>query len=89
MEFREFSNPESKDYDITSSFRENTINGYTNEENTYAMSLMNLIGILEDEEVDNIYENYGITEAEYLHPNAEVIAKVEAKLAEKSDVNHR
>ncbi|MBR5662053.1 MAG: hypothetical protein IKX00_00195 [Bacilli bacterium] len=89
MEFREFSNPESKDYDITSSFKEESLNGYSNEENTYAMSLMNLIGILEDEEFDNIYENYGITEYEYLHPNAEVIAKVESKLDEKSSVNHR
>ena len=90
MEFREFTNPESKDYDITSSIGNlNTINGYTNEQNQYAMVLMNLIGILEDDEIKNIESLYGITEEEYLNPTAEVIAKVEARLGERETAGRK
>ncbi len=71
MEFKEFSNPLEKDYDITSSYDKEETNNYV--ENPYDEELINLTGVLED------YEDlttYGITYEEYIHPNAETISKV-------------
>ena len=42
MEFKEFTNPEGKDYDINSSFNSSV------QINTYSEQLDDLIGILED-----------------------------------------
>lgn len=83
MEFKEFSNPEEKDYDINSSL--NNTNYASNsqgihEANKYYMQLFDLIGILEDFEENELIENYGITMQEYLNPNAETIKKVSEKL---------
>ena len=79
MEFKEFSNPLEKDYDITSSCDKEEQNSYV--KNPYDEELMNLIGILED------YEDltaYGITYEEYLHPNAETISRVKSALGIRS-----
>ena len=56
MEFKEFSNPEAKDYDITSSLGSNGSYG----SNPYVEQLTSLIGILEDVTEENLREKYGI-----------------------------
>ena len=76
MEFKEYSNPEEADYDITSS-----LNGKSSEEEIskkfgYQLALSNLIGILEDIDEDELIDKYGITMEEYLHPTEEVLIKV-------------
>lgn len=70
-------------------YNKDTLNGYSYEENLYAMRLMSLIGVLSEEDLSSIKENYGITEYEYYHPNAEVIEKVENMLTDGIGVNHR
>lgn len=78
MEFNEFSNPESSDYDIYSSFDEAQT---TNETvNPYAEQLVDLIGVLEDVNDEELQQNYGISITEYLYPNAETISKVKDSL---------
>lgn len=79
MEFKEFSDPLAKDYDITSSYDEVVSNTYA--ENNYTEELINLIGVLEDGD-DPL--SYGITWEEYLHPTAETISKVKEALGIKS-----
>ena len=69
MEFREFINPESYDYDISSSLNSNINNPYDEQ-------LIGLIGILEDVSEEKLLEEYGITYEEYLHPNEATIDKV-------------
>ncbi len=75
MEFKEFSNPESKDYDITSCLdcsdpiKNDQINPYTEQ-------LIDLIGILENISEAELLQNYGITLQEYFNPNLETINKV-------------
>ncbi len=78
MEFQEFSNPESKDYDITSSFGETQTNSASG--NPYVEQLIDLVGILEDVTEEDLQQNYGISEKEYLHPTAETISKVKDAL---------
>ncbi len=78
MDFKEFSNPEAKDYDITSSSEKNLTNRAT--ENPYIEQLIDLIGILEDITEEELQQNYGISIKEYLHPNAETIIKVKDAL---------
>lgn len=80
MEFKEFSNPEGKDYDILSS-RE------TKEEKEvdYSLELANLIGILEDVSEADLKAQYGITLEEYYHPTPVVIAKVKMALENVND----
>lgn len=83
MGFREFSNPEEKDYDINSSLNDDNYSSNSmriQEANKYYMQLFELIGILEDFEESELIENYGITMKEYLNPNAETIKKVSQKL---------
>ena len=77
MEFREFSNPEERDYDINSSNNDNySFNSQSVQDaNKYHMQLFDLIGILEDFEESELIENYGITMQEYLNPSAETIKK--------------
>ena len=82
MEFREFSNPEERDYDISSSLNDNyssNLQGVQDNNKNY-MQLFDLIGILEDFEESELIDNYGITMQEYLHPTAETIKKVSEKL---------
>jgi len=83
MEFREFSNPEERDYDINSSLNDDNYSSNSQsvqDSNQYYMQLFDLIGILEDIEESELIENYGITMKEYLNPNAETIKKVSQKL---------
>jgi len=82
MEFREFSNPEERDYDIISSLNANNSSNLQNieEDNQYYVQLFDLIGILEDFDENELIENYGITMQEYLNPTAETIKKVSEKL---------
>ncbi len=78
MEFKEFSNPESKDYDINSSFRETETNSATR--NPYIEQLIDLIGILEDVTEEELQQNYGISMNEYFNPTAETVSKVKDAL---------
>ena len=78
VEFKEFSNPESEDYDINSSL--NYSNNSNVSYNPYTEQLMNLIGILEDITDADLQERYGISEEEYLHPTSETMEKVKDRL---------
>ena len=69
MEFKEFINPESKDYDINSSFGEAQTTRAT--KNPYIEQLIDLIGILEDVTEEELQQNYGISITEFLNPTAE------------------
>ena len=83
MEFQEFKNPEGKDYDIDSSLNiSNTSN--SKNLNQYYEELFELIGILEDVNEEELFENYGISMQEYLNPNAETIKKVSEKLSQSN-----
>ena len=77
MEFKEFTNPEKMDYDITSSL--NSINNTTSV-NHYSEQLVDLIGILEDITEEELQEQYGISMNEYLHPTEETIIKVSERI---------
>jgi len=74
MEFKEYTNPESNDYDIISSF-----NSSEDDNIDYGYELVNLIGVLEDV-TEDIISNYGITMNEYLNPTKEVVLKVKDRL---------
>lgn len=87
MEFREFKNPEERDYDISSSFDTNYSSDSVS--NQYAIELADLIGILEDINEEDLQENYGISVEEYWHPDEEVIRKVTEKLNSVSVGRHR
>ena len=78
MEFKEFTNPEGKDYDINSS-----LNSYNSsvQINPYSEQLDDLIGILEDITEEELQEQYGISMDEYLHPTEETINKVSEKVS--------
>ena len=88
MEFKEFTNPEEKDYDINSSLEgSNTYN--SSSFNQYSEELDNLIGILEDVTEEELQEQYGISMNEYLNPNADTITKVTEKLNSLQSGRHR
>ena len=77
-EFSEFPDIEEDDYDIKSGYIDNEGN-VLNTNNSYgdvSMDLAELIGLLEDDEFENIEELYGITQEEYMHPTKEVLKKV-------------
>lgn len=80
MEFKEYTNPEERDYDIKSSL--NTTSSNTQSKQQYYMQLFDLIGILEDINEEELKETYGISMHEYFNPTAETIRKVSAKLNE-------
>ena len=88
MEFKEFNNPEERDYDITSSLNSNEKNT-TYENNYYSEQLMNLIGILEDVTEEELQEQYGIGIDEYFNPNAQTIEKVTERLNNLETIKHR
>lgn len=79
MFFKEFTNPEAKDYDIymSHSFREKQID---ETDNQYINELINLIGILEDINEVDLFNTYGITLNEYYNPTEETIKKIKNKL---------
>ena len=78
MRFKEFPNPEEKDYDINSSL--NSFNKSVSV-NPYSEQLVDLIGILEDVTEEDLQEQYGISMNEYLHPTEETIDKVMEKVS--------
>lgn len=79
MEFKEFTNPEEKDYDINSSLNSNMNN--TLSVNHYSEQLCDLIGILEDVTDEELQEQYGISINEYFHPTQDTINKVTEKIS--------
>ena len=79
MEFKEFTNPEEVDYDIKSSQDERS----TPAINPHYDELINILGLLEDIDEEQLRDKYGITMAEYLNPSEETIEKVRNKLGEK------
>lgn len=88
MEFKEYSNPEGKDYDIISSL--NSVQNSTESlQNEYSFQLAELIGILDDVTEENLQEQYGISMNEYLKPTAETIVKVTQRLNNESKLMHR
>ena len=87
MEFREFRNPEEKDYDINSSL--NSSSNTINNNNYYSEQLIDLIGILENVTEEDLEEHFGISMQEYFNPNAETIAKVKEKLNSFQSSRHR
>lgn len=88
MKFREYNNPEEKDYDINSSLN-SFQNSNTTLQNKYIYQLTDLIGMLEDVTEEELQEQYGISMNEYLRPTAETIAKVTQKLEDNQNVRHR
>ena len=78
MDFKEFTNPESRDYDINSSL--NSFNNITSV-NPYSEQLDDLIGILEDITEEELQEQYGISMNEYFNPTQETIDKVSDKVS--------
>ena len=80
MEFKEFTNPEERDYDIKSS-TDSFNNTYLS--NPYSEQLINLIGILEDVSEEELQEHYGISMKEYLNPTEDTINKVTKKVSRK------
>ena len=77
MEFREFSNPEADDYDITSSIDESRAT--LRRDNSLMIELIDLVGILEDE----AWVSYGMSEEEYMNPTRVTIKKVKKVLQEQ------
>lgn len=77
MGFREYSNPEESDYDIKSSLSGNL--SVQSKQQCFEQ-LFDLIGVLEDINEDELFENYGISMQEYLMPTKETIKKVSEKL---------
>lgn len=75
MEFKEFTNPEEKDYDITSSFNKTERAKKTSRENKINQIFIEL---LSDLGFPEIYElaPYGITDEEYTHPSLTTIKKL-------------
>ena len=76
MEFKEFTNPEEKDYDITSSFSKTERAKKTSRENKISQIFTESLGNLGFPE---LYElaHYGITDEEYTHPSLDTIKKLE------------
>lgn len=76
MEYREYANPEEKDYDlrVEEMFEENS------SKNPNQETLIELLGLREDINEEQLLERFGITLEEYLNPTDEVIKKVQEKL---------
>ena len=88
--FKEFSNPESADYDITSSLRisnseEKSINKKKEQQNKILMEIADLIGFFEDDE----YLKYGITKEESLNPTIDTLKKIKETLKSINKPNTR
>ena len=83
MEFKEYTNPEEKDYDINSSLNSFNNSASSASVNPYSEQLIDLIGILEDVTEEELQEQYGISINEYLHPTENTINKVTEKVSRK------
>jgi hypothetical protein len=78
-EFGEFSNVEGRDYDIYSNDG-NIAEENNRNQNLWSNELVELIGIIDEDEIPFLQERYNITEEEYLNPNEETIRKVKEAL---------
>ena len=67
MEFKEFTNPEEKDYDITSSFSKTERAKKASRENKISQIFTELYELA----------HYDITDEEYTHPSLDTIKKLE------------
>ena len=76
MEYREYDNPEERDYDlrVEEMFEEGS------SKNPNQEKLIKLLGLQEDINEEQLLERFGITLEEYLNPTDEVIKKVQEKL---------
>ena len=89
MEFKEFTNPESRDYDITSSLKESEEEATIKRDN-YSEQIINLIGIIEDIDYisdEDFIKEYGILKYEYLNPTADTVRKAQAKINATKEQN--
>ena len=77
MEYKEFANVEGRDYDLYSNDGSIAVN---NKFNPYSDELTYLIGILEEEEIQELPIKYGITKEEYFNPTEETVNKVKEAL---------
>ena len=77
VEFKEFTNPESADYDIEMSLKDKS------DEDRYVDELTDLIGYLTDVTDEDIQKEYGISFYEYLHPTKEVVDRVRTNIGTK------
>lgn len=84
MEFKEFTNPEEKDYDITSSFSKTERAKKTSRENKISQIFTESLGNLGFPE---LYElaHYGITDEEYNHPSLTTIKKLKEYAMDKNN----
>lgn len=73
MEFKEYTNPEERDYDINMSL-ENT-NNKENKHNRIHKEFFELLSYLGFPEVHEL-EGYGITEEEYTNPTLSTLKKL-------------
>ena len=74
-EFVEFTNPEEKDYDITSSFSKTERAKKTSRENKISQIFTELLGDLGFPELYELAP-YGIADEEYTHPSLDTIKKL-------------
>lgn len=88
MEFKEYSNPEEANYDIASSLKGSSSEEEISKRFGYQHALLNLIGVLEDIDEDELMDEYGITMQEYLHPNKEVLIKVRENMRAAEHKHH-
>ena len=86
MEFKEFTNPERRDYDINSSLNNFSFDNNTSV-NFYSEQLNDLIGILEDVTDEELQQQYGISMDEYFNPTEETINKVSENLEYAPDTD--
>lgn len=88
MEFKEFTNPEEKDYDITSSFSKTERAKKTLRENKISQIFTELLGNLGFPELYELAP-YGITDEEYTHPSLTTIKKLKEYAMDKSNRKNR
>ena len=81
-EFVEFTNPEEKDYDITSSFSETERAKKTLRENKISQIFTELLGDLGFPELYELAP-YGIADEEYTHPSLDTIKKLKEYAMDK------
>lgn len=88
MEFKDFIDPNDVDFDIKSSVNSNSINNNTSI-NEYSYQLVDLIGVLDDVNEEDLQAKYGISVEQYYKPDAEIIAKVTEKINSGQNIRHR
>ncbi len=88
MEFKEFTNPEEKDYDITSSLNAAE---RTKRETKVDKIHQDFTELLGDLGFPELYElaPYDITDEEYTHPSLDTIKKLKEYAMDKSNRKNR